>query len=162
MGEIDKHKLAVINYDSVDYRGDIQAEDWDDDNRHEKLMMKYGIERYGRNSIFGVFENDSNFKLVEYYLVSHGNILFYNLSGGGNKFGIFYVLDNIDENQYKQVLEFLDTLEGFTVELDSFVTFDGQLVVNDPFEESYEEDFKEIKQYFKDITIGKATKNKGF
>ena len=108
---------------------------------------------------FGVFEKELNFKLAEYYLASYENILFYNLSGDDNKFGIFYVLNNIGENQLKLVLDFLDTLEDFTAEFDSFLIVDGKLVMNDPFEERYNEDFKKIEQYFKDITI-KSIKKK--
>jgi len=153
MNKIDNYKLAIISNDSVTYRGDLRGDDL-----HEHIMMKYGIEKYGNSSIFGVFEKELNFKLAEYYLASYGNILFYNLSGDDNKFGIFYVLNNIDEKQLKLVFDFLDTLEGFTVELDGFLEFDGELIMNDPFEESYEDGFSEIRQYFKDITIESVKK----
>ena len=44
MSKIDDYKLAIINHDLVNYRGDIHGKDY-----HEEVMMNYGIERYGRN-----------------------------------------------------------------------------------------------------------------
>lgn len=147
LADINNHKLAIITPTSIVCRGDLYGE-----KNHEEVMIEYGIERYGSNSIFGVLEKQLNFKLAQYYLVSYHNILFYNLSRGDYKFGIFYVLNNINEKQLRLVQDFLNCLEEFKVELDSFVEVGGQLIVNDPIEESYD-DFAEIRQYFNDITV---------
>ena len=148
MENICDYKLAIVTPNSIVYRGKIS-----DDTSHKDVMINYGVEKYGKNSIFGIFDGNTKFNVVEYYLASYDNILFYNLSGEGVKFGILCTLNNISDKQLKLVNILLDSLEGFTVEYDSYVNIDGELVMNNPIEDYYEEDFLEIRNFLKDISI---------
>lgn len=142
------YKLAVITSDSIAYRGNIL-----DGSRHQEVMREYGVEVYGDDSIFGIIDDETRFSVAEYFLAEYQNILFYNLSGDDYEFGILYVLDNISDVQLRIVNDFLDSLEGFTVEFDSYVTIDDKLYMNEPFEETFDDGFLEIRKFLKDISI---------
>lgn len=153
------YKIAVIPSSG----NDVIYEYGIGEDKHGDVLRKFGVKTYGKDSIFGFFDDSYACTLTQYYLETYGNIIFYNLSyDEDNKFGILCVLDSISSAQKEKVFDFLCTLKDYTVELDSYLTIGGFLTLNDPFEDDYSNGFEEIKEYFSLIVYDDKVRSKKY
>lgn len=153
------YKIAVIPSSG----NDVMFEYGEGEDKHADVLRKFGVKLYGKDSVFGFFDDSYTCNLSQYYLQTYGNIIFYNLSSDeDNKFGILCVLDNINSLQKDRLFEFLSSLKDYTIELDAYWTIDGFLVMNDPFEDDYSNEFSEIKDYFNHIVYDDKVRSIGY
>ncbi len=151
------YKIAVIpsEGDRISYEYGKTNEE-----RHADVLRRFGVRSYGDNSIFGLFDENAPCTLTQYYLVSYGNVIFYNLSCDDDKFGIMCVLDNVSKVQRDKVFDFLSSLKGYSIELDTYITEDGRLTMNDSFEDDYSTGFEGIKGYLDSVVCFDKVRSK--
>ena len=118
-----------LNDGQINYIGEV-----DSYFDHSNLLINYGVDVYGENTIFDIMSTGNY--LVEYpvYFLTEGyeNIVFLNVSNSkAGKIGLLYLPNNISDKQKESLSMLSLVLKDFNVEVNYNMRMDDGIVDSD-------------------------------
>ncbi|MBR3230089.1 MAG: hypothetical protein IKF91_04610 [Bacilli bacterium] len=131
-------KIIIINPSDETYGlldGDVNyIGEVDSDFYHGDLLIDYGINVYGEDSIFGILASGNYLVDVPVYFLTEGNdnIVFLNVSNSKNgKMGLLYLPNNISDKQKDSLNKLSSILDDFKIEVNYNLRMDDGIVDSD-------------------------------
>ena len=135
MQKTDDVKVIIINpldeknnltYGKINYIGDI-----DGYISHGDLMINYGVEIYGEDSIYEIMSDGNYLPIYPAFFLAEfdGNIVCLNISNNKiGKQGILYLPSDLGDEQIKSINSLSRALKGFNIEVNRDLELDDGLV----------------------------------
>lgn len=104
------------------------------DFSHGDLLISYGVETYGEDSIFGLLVNGNFLVDVPAYFLAEGNdnVVFLNVSNSKvGKIGLLYLPTNISDKQKESLNNLSSILKDFKIEVNYNLRVDDGVVDSD-------------------------------
>ncbi|MBR2708394.1 MAG: hypothetical protein IKE90_03040 [Bacilli bacterium] len=133
-----KNKIIIVTpsdeaYGLID--GDIKfLEDEDSYLSHSDILIKYGTDTYGMDSIFGILSIGNYLVDVPVYFLAEGNdnIVFLNVSNSKyGKLGLLYLPTNMSDKQKESLNSLSSLLKDFRVEVNYNLRIEDGFVDSD-------------------------------
>lgn len=92
---------------------------------HADLLLEYGKQTYGEDSIFKILEGCIMSNVFSYFLAEYyDNVVFLNLyDKSHSKYGLLYLPSEMSENQKKSVNNLIKKLKGYKIEINRELKF---------------------------------------
>ena len=98
---------------------------------HSDVLIKYGLEKYGKNSIFNILNNGYYLPVYPAFFLTEyeDNVVFLNISDNKvGKQGLLYLPSNLSDEQIESVNRLKHILKGFNIEINIDLKLDDGIV----------------------------------
>ena len=125
-------KVIIINPDDSEYNtSDGYVNYLNMPCIHTDIMIEYGVQKYGKDSIFGILRDGNYLPNVPAYFLSeeYGNIVLLNVSN--SKFGkqaLLYLPSTVSSSQVMSLNDLSKDMKGFSIEINYDISLNDGLV----------------------------------
>lgn len=98
---------------------------------HSRLMIRYGLDTYGENSVFSLIRDGYYLPVYPaFFLTEYGNnVVFLNISSDKvGKAGLLYLPSDLSDEQINSVNKLSRILKGFNIEINMDLKLDDGIV----------------------------------